>query len=1201
MSTRSWFSHLQQASSLFQNEERGDLLHVDGTVFWVRAKEVSGWIPDFVEEEEDDNDSEDEIRKEDSEAKNDDNLNYEDAAVDSEVEEETRSEDPFNIYDLLNKKKENILGDTNSNNTMKYPPGFTPLNTPDDHPSQFTTKEKGGVERSQNVQEDKQDSQTRKSHPNDNSKEDIVEFICSGHFKTPELPRTGGSVLQVMKDLVKVGQIMGYNMEGFLNNIEEIIGSQGAREWILKSKLIIIISIYAPKELFEKKISWEYLIYVIGNWNGDVVIMGDFNEVRTQKERYGSVFNVKGAKAFNSFISVAGLEEFEMEGFDTFVERTWNEAQVIDSNDILKFSKKLKYLKDKTRVRVKSKKDISNHHKKTLKAEIADIDLLIDKGEGDPEVLNKRLFVTKSLHDIEKLASMEVTQKTKIKWEIEGDENSKYFHGILNKKRSQLAIRGILVDVEAPRLQVNLEFPNKLNLDQQFDLEREVSRDEIKRAVWDCGTDKSPGPDGFTFGFYRRYSRFLEKDMRYFFHNGAFSKSGNSSFIALIPKTPNTNKVKDFRPITLIGSLYKIITKILANRLVDVLADIVNEVQSAFVANRQILDGPFILNEVYHWCKKKKKQTMIFKVDFEKAYDSVRWDYLDAVLLNFGFGDRWRGWIQSCLNSSKGSVIVNGSPTNEFLFQRDLKQGDPLSPFLFILIMESLYISFQRVVDTGMFSGIAMGTSWQLSHLFYADDAVFMGQWSDSNIDIIVKVLECFYRASGLRINLNKSKLIGISVANNVIYQAANNIGCTMLTAPFCYLGSKVVDFISHTRAWDDILNKLSTRLSKWKMNTLSIGGRLTLLKSVLGSMPIYHMSLFKVPVKANLNGVDPNGKRPIWVKWNKVLAPKQKGGLGIHGEDGKLNTIASYNHSSIWLNIVREMMHLTDNGLDLCGFIQKKMGNGLDTFFWQDVWRGDEVIKSTYPRIYALEIQKILLLRRRCLIYAGQVVLVVRWIGFNISRRGMEIDSILCPFCDAAVESTSHIFFKCNIAKELAQLDSVIDKGEGDDDVINKRTNIVRSLQELEKFQSLETAQKAKIKWAIEGDENSKYYHVMSFPHPIIILSDSDVEDTFTSTHSPDYIPPSPNYFSASPGNTSSNFLNDLTKDLLASLALSPFYDDPYMKVVQAFNATDNELPILPQALIAPPTILTPSLVLSLSLMFDFPTFLSSREDFTT
>ncbi|GKB27051.1 E-beta-farnesene synthase [Tanacetum coccineum] len=120
----------------------------------------------------------------------------------------------------------------------------------------------------------------------------------------------------------------------------------------------------------------------------------------------------------------------------------------------------------------------------------------------------------------------------------------------------------------------------------------------------------------------------------------------------------DTKMVKDFRPITLIGSLYKIIAKILANRLVVVLGDIVNAVQSAFVANRKILVGSFILNELFHWCKKKKIQTMIFKVDFEKAYDLVRWDYLDDVLNKFSFGDRWCGWIQICLRSSRGSIIM---------------------------------------------------------------------------------------------------------------------------------------------------------------------------------------------------------------------------------------------------------------------------------------------------------------------------------------------------------------------------------------------------------------------------------------------------------------------------------------------------------------------------------------------------------------
>ncbi|GKE08990.1 RNA-directed DNA polymerase, eukaryota [Tanacetum coccineum] len=261
-------------------------------------------------------------------------------------------------------------------------------------------------------------------------------------------------------------------------------------------------------------------------------------------------------------------------------------------------------------------------------------------------------------------------------------------------------------------------------------MESEVTNDEIKRAVWDCGTDKAPGPDGFTFGFYRRFWYLIESDVydavRYFFTYDDIPKGCNSSFIALIPKIPDANLVKDFRPISLVGSLYKIISKILANRLVGVLGDIVSEVQSAFIADRHILDSPFILNEVLQWCKVKQKHALIFKVDFEKAYDSVWWDFLDDVLSKFGFEGKWCKWIQCCLRSSRGSIIINGSPTEEFQFGKWLKQGDPLSSFLFILIMESLHLSFQRVVDAGMFHGINLGGTLNLSHMFYADDAVFV-------------------------------------------------------------------------------------------------------------------------------------------------------------------------------------------------------------------------------------------------------------------------------------------------------------------------------------------------------------------------------------------------------------------------------------------------------------------------------------------
>ncbi|GKA85425.1 RNA-directed DNA polymerase, eukaryota [Tanacetum coccineum] len=759
-------------------------------------------------------------------------------------------------------------------------------------------------------------------------------------------------------------------------------------EWIPSAMKCFIISVYAPQDVSEKKMLWNYLNHVINTWTGETIIMGDFNEVRSKDERYGSIFNAYSAAAFNSFISSGGLREvplggcsftwchksgqkmskldrflisdgllgscpnisaitldrylsdhrpillrevcldygptpfrffhywFEWVGFDKFVEDTWGDLSISDSNAISKFMKKLKCLKAKIRLWIKEKKESSKIQKSKLKEMLSDIDTLIDNTCVDQDLLNKRSHVMHSVQDLEKLDSLEVAQKAKIKWSIEGDENSKYFHGILNKQRNQLAIRGILSDgkwIESPnmvkseflshfrdrfekpptsRLLLDTKFPFKLNLDQKEDLERTVTKDEIKRAVWDCGMDKSPGPDGFTFGFYQRYWSFLEKDVvdavSYFFNYGMFPKGANSSFIALIPKLQDAKLVKDFRPISLIGSLYKIIAKTLANRLAGALGYIVNEVQSAFVSNRQILDGPFILNELIHWCKSKKKQTMIFKVDFEKAFDSVRWDYLDDVLKHFGFGTKWRSWIQNCLLSSRGSILVNGSPTSEFQFYKGLKQGDPLSPFLFILIMESLHLSFQKLVNEGLFKGVHIDPSLQLSHLFYADDVIFMGQWSESNISTIVHALNCFHQASGLRLNLHKSKLVGIAVENEKVIRAAENIGCLSLKTPFPYLGIKVGGLMSRLNSWDEVVDNLRSRLSKWKMKTLSIGGRLTLLKSVLGSMPIYNMSMFKIPSQVLkrmeairchfFNGAEPHEKKMCWVKWSRVLASKDKG-----------------------------------------------------------------------------------------------------------------------------------------------------------------------------------------------------------------------------------------------------------------------------------------------------------------------------------
>nr|GFB64811.1 RNA-directed DNA polymerase, eukaryota [Tanacetum cinerariifolium] len=192
----------------------------------------------------------------------------------------------------------------------------------------------------------------------------------------------------------------------------------------------------------------------------------------------------------------------------------------------------------------------------------------------------------------------------------------------------------------------------------------------------------------------------------------------------------------------------------------------------------------------------------------------------------------------------------------------------------------------------GLFKGIQIQGSVAISHLFYADDAIFIGELSDSNLENIVKILKCFFLASGLKINIQKSQVLGVGVPRNIVNQAALLIGCAVMQNPFRYLGVMVVDSMSRKLAWAGTVQKLRSWLSKWKVKTLSIGGRLTLLKLVLGASSLYNMSIYKVPkgvlkemeaIRCNFfNGADPAKRKITWVSWDKVLASKKNGCLGV-------------------------------------------------------------------------------------------------------------------------------------------------------------------------------------------------------------------------------------------------------------------------------------------------------------------------------
>ncbi|GAU43492.1 hypothetical protein TSUD_92030 [Trifolium subterraneum] len=406
---------------------------------------------------------------------------------------------------------------------------------------------------------------------------------------------------------------------------------------------------------------------------------------------------------------------------------------------------------------------------------------------------------------------------------------------------------------------------------------------------------------------------------------------------------------------------------------------LISDTQSAFVQGRQILDGVLIANEVIDEAKRLKREAIFLKVDFDKAYDSVDWDFLDFVLGKMGFPMRWRNWIRVCISTSWVSVLIDGSPTDEFKMERGLRQGDPLSPFLFILVAEGFNVLMSKAVEVGNFVGYKVGDEEEqsISHLQFADDTLIIG----------------------LKVNYNKSELIGVNVQSSWLCDAANTLNCKVGTFPTKYLGLPIGCDPRKIRTWEPVINSLRKKLSSWKCRSLSMGRRLVLLKSVLSALPIYFLSFCKVP-PGIISSIESLFKKILWggVKRQKrsiglngkVCKPKQEGGLGI--KDLKLFNIALLgkwwwrlknendvlwhrvlvcrygksldkvnSKSSIWwrdLNLVKKSP--VQGGMDWFEEnLVKVVGNGRNTLFWRDPWVGGESLYKIFDRLYDISIDK--------------------------------------------------------------------------------------------------------------------------------------------------------------------------------------------------------------------------------------------------
>nr|GEX59921.1 putative RNA-directed DNA polymerase, eukaryota, reverse transcriptase zinc-binding domain protein [Tanacetum cinerariifolium] len=1056
-------------------------LIVKGKVFWASAKELFVWSPSFKEVPEREIFSDDESIKTNEDANN---LNLGDAENDSEVVSDTYFGDNGEDQGVDQHQAE-------PSKVQEYfvPPGFTPIN---DIPTGIQDNPVVSSSRSPIKSARRNSSPCQSNGLSSRVMKDTVPadvYTSPVGSKSKHGSHKGGSMLEVLDGMIKVGQAMGFSIDGFLKDMEIMIGSQGAwgilclwdplmfhkdhhiisdnfvvlyGTWVPNNAKLLIVSVYAPQSATDKRLLWSYITGLLSRWKGEVLVTGDFKEVRFERERLGFVFNVWGANEFNSFMSNAGLVEIQLEGFsftwshpsaakmskldrflvsegflslfphistlcldknlsdhrpillhelvtdygatpfrlyhswfyfhgfDDMVRSTWNSFVLEDSNGMVRFKKKLQMMKKEIRSWVADHKRKQTGRLIDIQDKLSNIDHTLDQGGASDEILLSRMELMKQMLDIKSIVAREQIQKAKIQWAIEGDENSKFFHGVVNRKRVQLSVKDVMIDGEwvdepdrvkeefrshfanrfqdkgSSRCRLNFRFPSLLSADQISDLEKPMSCDEIRKAFWSCGENKSPGPDGFTFEFFRKFWDSIGPDMC---------------------------------------------------------------VATAFLPNRQILDGPFIINELLSWCRHKKQQAMVFKVDFAKAYYSVRWDYLDDVLFFFGFGVKWRSWIKGSLTSGMASVLVNGSPR----------------------ILISL-----RFETRGSFGSVSLHSCYGIAPLVGFQSCRGCNLWS------IIHMLHCFSLASGLKINLQKSNLLGVGVNDSLVNEVAGSIGCSVMKAPFKYLGAMV-----------------------------GSRGRLTLLKAVLGSTPIYPMSLYKVPksvlhemesLRRNFfNGAQGVDRKISWVKWSKVLAFKKFGGLGvssffalnrallfrwvwrflshdnslwfrfISAMHGSSIQSRSSSHCSNWLSILREVSALKLQGIDFLSHYKRRIGSVMQTHFWEDLWLGETHFRELFPRLYALENNKdcsVAVKMQDARDLVDEVLLpkenvATRWIKTipikvnvfawklcldrlptrsNLFKRGVQVQSSLCPLCNTLQEDTSHLFFSCDVASAISR-----------------------------------------------------------------------------------------------------------------------------------------------------------------------------------
>ncbi|WCJ29423.1 LINE-1 retrotransposable element ORF2 protein [Euphorbia peplus] len=536
--------------------------------------------------------------------------------------------------------------------------------------------------------------------------------------------------------------------------------------------------------------------------------------------------------------------------------------------------------------------------------------------------------ILEELNEVLRQEEMIWFQKSRVQWLLFGDRNTTFFHTstIIRRRRNkveglqnedgiwvwdQLELKNIAVRFflklytedypSRPQLISRCLFPS-ISETEYDRLCCAFSATEVKSAIFSMAAFKAPGPDGFHASFFQKCWSTMEASLcsstlNALNHN-IFEEHINDTHIALIPKIGNPETFSHFRPIGLCNVAYKVITKCIVARLKLILRNVVSPIQSSFVPGRQITDNIIIMQEAVASFKKKTGVTggMILKLDLEKAYDRINWDFLRDTLSVLGLPRSLIEVIMTCVSTSHLRILWNGEPTHGFTPSRGLRQGDPLSPYLFVLCMERLNQLIIDSINAREWKPVRLSQSGpKTSHIFFADDIVLVAEASVRQAQVIKSVLDYFCSCSGQKVSFAKSRVFFSENTNDSVQDfICAELGVSKTDDLGKYLGVPIVHDRVTKANHRFVIDRVKGRLAGWKAKCLSFAGRTTLVRSVLSALPTYTMQSVLLPLSTckvldGLNrqflwGAKDGERRMSLVKWDSVCQNRRDGGLGIKG-----------------------------------------------------------------------------------------------------------------------------------------------------------------------------------------------------------------------------------------------------------------------------------------------------------------------------